>query len=32
VIVWTVSAHILIDVSALGWPPRQLVPGWRWNI
>ncbi len=27
VIVWTVSAHILIDFSALGWPPRQSVAG-----
>jgi len=27
VIVWTVIAHILIDFSVLGWPPRRLVPG-----
>jgi membrane protease YdiL (CAAX protease family) len=24
VIVWTVIAHILIDFSALGWPPRRV--------
>jgi membrane protease YdiL (CAAX protease family) len=24
VIVWTIIAHILIDFSALGWPPRRI--------